>query len=73
MIKFDLKGALQAYEAKTGLRLTYKEVSTLTGISVDTLKSIATRDDYNATLKMIGVIGLAINLDPTQFLTWKNI
>ncbi|MBL6991092.1 MAG: hypothetical protein ISR65_15000 [Bacteriovoracaceae bacterium] len=71
MLKFDLKNVMQAYEAKTGLHLTYEELAQMTSISSDTLKSIATRPEYNATLKMISEIATALNIDPTKYFEWK--
>lgn len=72
MLKFDLKNAMQVYEAKTGLHLTYEELAQMTGISSDTLKSIATRPNYNATLKMISEIAIALNIDPIKYFEWKK-
>ena len=63
---------MHQYEAKTGLRLTYEELSGLTKISPETLKSIATRADYNATLRMISEISSALNINPVDFLEWKD-
>lgn len=71
MLKFELKNAMQAYEAKTGIRLTYDELAKITNISSDTLKSIATRPDYNATLKMISEIALVLNIDPIIYFKWE--
>jgi hypothetical protein len=71
MLKFNLKNVMQAYEAKTGLHLTYEELGQMTSISSDTLKSIATRPGYNATLKMISDIASALNIDPTKYFEWK--
>ena len=72
MLKFNLKNAMQEYEAKTGLRLTYEELSQMTSISSDTLKSIATRPDYNATLKMLSEVAEALNIDPVKYFEWKK-
>ena len=72
MLRFNLKDAMQSYEAKTGIRLTYEELSNLTKISQETLKSIATRPSYNATLKMITEISLALNISPVEFFEWNN-
>ena len=71
MLKFNLKEAMLAYEAKTGLHLTYDELSQMTEISSNTLKSIATRCDYNVTVKIISEIALALNIDPIHFLEWN--
>lgn len=70
MLRFNLKKAMQSYEAKTGIHLTYDDLSSLTKISNETLKSIATRPAYNATLKMISEISLALNISPLEFFEW---
>ena len=72
MLRFDLKNVMQAYEAKTGLHLTYEELGQMTGISTNTLKSIATRPNYNATLKMISEIASALNINPVKYFEWER-
>lgn len=72
MLKFNLKDAMQNYEARTGIHLTYEELSNLTKISVETLKSIATRPEYNATLKMITEISIALSINPVDFFEWND-
>ena len=72
MLKFNLKKAMLAYEAKTGIHLKYEDLAQLTGIASDTLKSIATRPNYNATLKMISEVAKALNLNPIDFLEWDE-
>ena len=71
MLRFDLKEAMQQYEAKTGLHLTYDELSQMTDISVNTLKSIATRSGYNVTVNVISEISLALNINPIKFFEWS--
>lgn len=70
-LRFDLKLALDHYESKTGIRLSYAELSNASGISMDTLKSLASRTDYNATFETISQIGIALNLNPIDFFEWK--
>lgn len=72
VLRFNLKDAMQTYEAKTGIHLTYEELSNLTSISVETLKSIATRPEYNATLKMITEIASALNINPVNYFEWNG-
>ena len=72
MLKFNLKDAMHNYEARTGIHLTYEELSNLTKISVETLKSIATRPEYNATLKMITEISIALSINPVDFFEWND-
>ncbi|MFH0800043.1 MAG: hypothetical protein V2A66_07690 [Pseudomonadota bacterium] len=70
-LRFDLKLALDHYESKTGIRLSYAELSKTSGISMDTLKSLASRSDYNATFETISQVGMALNLNPIDFFEWK--
>lgn len=71
-LKFRLKDALLDYEAKTGIRITYEALSRRTDISVDTLKSMASRDDYNSSLKNIALVCDVIHCNPIEYLYWNN-
>jgi DNA-binding Xre family transcriptional regulator len=51
--RVKLREMMKLYEKKTGRRLTYGAISAVTGISPETLQSIATRRDYNPTLSTI--------------------
>lgn len=70
-LKFDLREAMQDYEARTGIRLTYEALSRATGIAVDTLKSMASRGEYNATLKAIATLADALKCDPIKHMKWE--
>jgi hypothetical protein len=72
MLKFDLKGVVQEYEAKTGLRLTYVDIAQITGVATDTIKSLASRDDYNTSLAVITQLCSALNISPLKFLSWHS-
>ncbi len=69
-LRFDLRLALQDFEARTGLRLTYESLSQTSQVAIDTLKSMATRDDYNATLRIISAICTALKCEPAKYLLW---
>ncbi len=69
-LRFDLKEAIQDYEARTGIRLTYEALGIRTGIATDTLKSMASREDYNATLRAIGSLADALKCDPIRHMKW---
>jgi len=71
-LRFDIKGASQEYEARTGLRLTYSELSSICGLSQDTIKSLASRTDYNTSLQVISQISNALNINPLRFLIWES-
>jgi len=70
ILRFNLRLALQDFEARTGLRLTYEALSQSSEVAVDTLKSMATRDDYNATLRIISAICNALKCEPSKYLIW---
>ncbi|MEK6579653.1 MAG: helix-turn-helix domain-containing protein [Bdellovibrionota bacterium] len=71
MLRFDLKSLLSDYESRTGLRLSYDDLSRVTSVSVDTLKSLATRENYNATLGTLERISIALGANPIQYLAWR--
>ncbi len=70
MLTFDLRGMIDEYEARTGLRMSYAELARLTGTAMDTLKSLAARPSYNATLHLISGIAAALGSNPVKFLSW---
>ncbi len=70
MIKFNLKQALLDYQARTGIRMSYEDLSSDTDISIETLKSIATRGNYNTTLKVISIISKSLGINPIEYLEW---
>jgi len=71
-LRFDLKASISDYNRRTGLHLTYDQLSEMVGMSVDTLKSLANRSDYNATLKSISEICSVLGSNPKQFLNWEQ-
>ena len=66
-LRFDLRKAMDEYESKTGIHLTYDSLSNATGISVDSLKSIASRPNYNVSLNSISLICEFLNVDPRDY------
>ena len=56
MIEIRLREAMDAYEAKTGERLTYSDLADRTGLARATIESIAARTGYNASLKAIDAL-----------------
>lgn len=68
MIVVKLKHAMKVYRHKTGRRLTYEQLSKMTGISRATLESIATRRNYNPTLATIDKLCAALNVEPGELL-----
>jgi len=72
MLRFDLRKAMDDFEARTGLKITYDSLAVKSGISVNTLKSLATRDSYNTTLNIIEQIGNALRCNPTDYFIWSE-
>lgn len=70
-LRFDLKAAISDFNRRTGLHLTYDQISEMSGLSVDTLKSLANRQDYNATFKIISEICTVLGSNPKSFLDWQ--
>lgn len=71
-LRFDLKAAISDFNRRTGLHLTYDQISEMSGLSVDTLKSLANRPDYNATFKIISEICTVLGSNPKSFLDWET-
>lgn len=67
-----LREALEAYEARTGERLTHDELAHLAGLSCSTLDSIASRRDYNPSLRVIEQICVVLRCEPGELLTMSN-
>jgi DNA-binding Xre family transcriptional regulator len=68
MIEITLRDAIEKYEFSSGERMTYQMLSERTGISVDTLQSIATRPTYNTTLSTVEKLCVALSCEPSDLL-----
>lgn len=53
MLRVKLREALEAAEARLGERITYHQLSRLTGLSRATLEAIGSRPTYNPRLSTI--------------------
>jgi DNA-binding Xre family transcriptional regulator len=71
-IRIKLREAIEAYERRTGIRLTYLDLSTRTGLSLATLQSIGSREGYNATLEVIARLCKALDTTPGELLEWEG-
>lgn len=71
MLKFDLRRAMNDFEARTGLKMTYDNLASKTRVSTDTLKSLATRDQYNTTLQVISSICEVLRCSPIDYFIWE--
>ncbi len=68
MIIIRLREMMDAYEARTGQRVTYASLASATGLSRPTLESMATRPGYNASLATIERICMALHCTPGDLL-----
>jgi DNA-binding Xre family transcriptional regulator len=62
---------MELYANRTGRRLTYPELARKAGLSEETVQSIATRRGYNATLKTVERLCVALRVSPTELLEWS--
>lgn len=63
---------MDAYRERTGVRLTYAELSRLTGIAETTLASLAARPSYNTRLSTIAKLCAALGCFPADILELKD-
>jgi DNA-binding Xre family transcriptional regulator len=68
MIAIKLKEAMESYKRRTGERMTYEILSEKAGIGHSTLRTIGSRDDYNATLELIEKLCLSLDVSPGDLL-----
>jgi DNA-binding Xre family transcriptional regulator len=70
-LRVQLRECLDVYERRTGRRPTYAELAAKTGLSEDTIRSVASRAEYNVTLRTIERLCTALDVDPSELLVWK--
>jgi DNA-binding Xre family transcriptional regulator len=68
VIVVKLRETMEAYRRRTGERITYDLLAERTGLARATLESIASRVDYNASLRTIDKICEALHCTPTELL-----
>ena len=68
MIAIKLREAMEAYKRRTGKRMTYDILADNTGIGHGTLRTMGSRDDYNATLVTLEKICRALEVTPGDLL-----
>lgn len=59
---------MERYHQRTGVRLTYKLLAERTGISPETLQSLAARPGYNTRLSTVERLCLALECSPGDLL-----
>ncbi len=72
MLRFNLRGLLEEYESRTGIHLSYEEIGHMANLSVDTIKSLANRPNYNATLSTISKIAESLGSNPVHYLVFSS-
>ena len=68
MIAIKLREAMETYKRRTGKRMTYDILAENTGIGHGTLRTMGSRDDYNATLVTLEKICRALEVTPGDLL-----
>ena len=62
MLIIKLKEAILRYERKWDRNLSFEELSDMTGIPMDTLRSIASRRGYHTTMARLEKLCLALDV-----------
>jgi putative transcriptional regulator len=70
MIKIKLKKAIDQLKDDTGERVTYEQLASDTGLSRSTIESIASRPNYNASLKVIDALCSRLRTTPSELLDY---
>jgi DNA-binding Xre family transcriptional regulator len=72
VIAVRLKDVLAAYQLRTGKRLTYAALAERAGIARATIESLATRPNYNASLRTIARICAVLGCGPGELLELRR-
>ena len=67
-MRVKLREAMDAYKERTGERITYELLASRTGLAKATIESLASRDNYNATLNTIEKICHVLGCEPRDLL-----
>jgi DNA-binding Xre family transcriptional regulator len=68
MIRVKLRDAMESYRQRTGEVMTYRQLAQLTGLSQQTLASVASRPGYNSTLGTIAKLCRVLGCQPGDLL-----
>lgn len=63
-----LREAIAVWEEKTDQKMTYVRLADITGLSRDTISSLATRNAYNSTLETVSLLCTALGCELEQVL-----
>ncbi|MFM4817982.1 helix-turn-helix domain-containing protein [Aeromonas veronii] len=72
MITVKLREALDEYKKRTGVKMTYRQLSEETGLSQATIASLGSRSAYNSTLGTIDAICKVLSCSPSELLEYKH-
>ncbi|KVU75282.1 hypothetical protein WL81_30650 [Burkholderia ubonensis] len=67
-MRIRLREMMDRYAELTGERLTYSQLSQLVGVAPSTIESMASRRDYNPTLKTLERLCVALQCNPGDLL-----
>lgn len=71
-LRLRLRECIRLYEIRTGERLTYAELARRAGLSVNTVKAMASRPTYNTTLRRVEALCVALKMTPAELLDWRR-
>ena len=67
-IEIRLREVMERYAASSGDRMTYAQLAAAAGVAPATIESIASRKDYNPTLKVLARLCVALRCTPAELL-----
>ncbi len=67
-IEVRLREAMDRHAARTGERLTYGQLAFRSGVAQATVESLASRKGYNATMKTISRLCVALGCTPADLM-----
>jgi len=68
VLRVKLRAAMDEHRRRTGERMTYGRLAKLTGLSRQTLESLASRETYNTRLSTIAKLCRALGCQPGEIL-----
>lgn len=68
MLRVKLKEAMESYRCRTGKRITHELLADRTGLSLATIQSLASRDNYNARLSTIEKVCRVLGCQPGELI-----
>lgn len=72
MIKIRLRDAMRNYSERRGVKITYQQLSEVTGISKATLETLGSRANYNTTLAVLDTLCRHLDCDLSDLVTYTK-